>query len=82
MRDLRLGDSFSDCCGREEAFCRRGFTMAVLNSLNHNGKRPDIRDELIMCVTVGRSSSKHLWNKEVGLGSGEQVFGADLSITL
>ena len=52
--------------------------MAVLNS----GKTtPETRDELIMCVTAGRSSSKHSTNRDVGIGSNKQVFGADLSIT-
>ena len=52
--------------------------MAVLNS---DGKTPETRDELIMCVTAGRSSSKHSTNRDVGIGSSEQVLGADLSIT-
>ena len=52
--------------------------MAVLNS---GGTTPETRDELIMCVTAGRSSSEHPTNKDVGMGSSEQVFGADLSIT-
>ena len=52
--------------------------MAVLDS---GGTTPETRDELIVCVTAGRSSSKHLMSKDVGMGSSELVFGADLSIT-
>ena len=52
--------------------------MAVLNS---GGTRPETRDELTMCVTPGRTSSKHSTNRDAGIGSSEQVFGADLSIT-
>ena len=52
--------------------------MAVLNS---GGTTPETRDELSVCVTAGRSSSKHLMSKDVGMGSCELVFGADLSIT-
>ena len=48
--------------------------------LNFGGKTPETRDMLIMCVTAGRRSSKHSTNKEAGMGSSEQVFGADLSI--
>ena len=57
---------------------RRDFTMAVLDSY---GTTPETRDELIMCVTAGGSSSKHSTNKDVGMGSSKQVFGPDLSIT-
>ena len=53
--------------------------MAVLNT---GGTTPETRDELIMCVAAGRSSSKHSTNTDVGIGSSEQVFGADLSITV
>ena len=56
----------------------RGFTMAVLNT---GGTTPEARDELIKCVAAGRSSSKHSTNRDVGIGSSEQVLGADLSIT-
>ena len=51
--------------------------MAVLNS---GGTTPETRGELIMCVAVGRSSSKHSTNRDIGIGSSEQVFGVDLSI--
>ena len=52
--------------------------MVVLNS---GGTTPETRGEFIMCVTAGRSSSKHSTNEDVGMGSSEQVFGADFSIT-
>ena len=52
--------------------------MAVLNT---GGTTPETRDELIMCVAAGRSSSKHLTNRDGGMGSSEQVLRADLSIT-
>ena len=52
--------------------------MVVLNS---GGTTPETRGEFIMCVTAGRSSSKHSTNRDVGIGSSEQVLGADLSIT-
>ena len=52
--------------------------MAVLNS---GGTTPETRGELIMCVTAGRSSSKHSTNRDVGIGTSEQVFEAELSIT-
>ena len=45
--------------------------MAVLNS---GGTTPETRDELIMCVAAGRSSSKHSTNRGVGIGSSKQVF--------
>ena len=53
--------------------------MAFLNS---GGTTPETRDELIMCVTAGRSSFKHSTNRDVGMGPSEQGFGAELSITL
>ena len=42
--------------------------------LNSDGKSPETRDELCMCVTVGRRSSKQPTSKEVGIGSSEQGF--------
>ena len=74
MTDLRPGDSFFRLLCSREGFLRSVFTTAVLNS---DGKTPETRDELITCVTAGKSST----NKKVGMGSSEQVFGTDLSIT-
>ena len=76
MTNLRLSDNvFRLLRASSEGFLRRGFAMAVLNT---GGKAPETRDGLIVCVTVGgRSSSEHSTYKEVGMGSSEQVFGAD-----
>ena len=41
--------------------------------VNRQSTTSETRDGLIMSVTVGRSSSKHSTNKEVEMGSREQV---------
>ena len=77
MTDLRPADSFSDCCSQEKAFWEEALQWQFWTRVEQCQRQ----EMSWLCVTAGRSSSKHLTKKDIGIGSSEQVFGADLSIT-
>ena len=54
-----------------ELLLGKDFTMADLNS---DGKPPETRDELIMRLAMGRSSSKYSTTQEVWTGLSEQIW--------
>ena len=57
---------------------RRGKMTALLKTW---GNKPELRDELISAVSEGRRQSSNSNRSGVGMGSREQVIGADFMIT-
>ena len=88
MRNLKQNKFFNDFgeFGRKLfsslvsrlGFLRRGKMTALLKTW---GNEPELRDELISAVSDGRRQSSISSRSGVGMGSREQVLGADFMIT-
>ena len=75
---LEIGRKFFSSLGSRLGFLRRGKMTARLKAW---GNKPELRDEFISAVSEGRRQSSISSRSGVGMGSREQVLGADFVIT-
>ena len=75
---LEIGRKFFSSLGSRLGFLRRGHITALLKAW---GNKPELRDEFISAVSEGRRQSSISSRSGVGMGSREQVLGADFVIT-
>ena len=75
---LEIGRKFFSSLGSRLGFLRRGKMTALLKAW---GNKPELRDEFISAVSEGRRQSSISSRSGVGIGSREQVLGADFVIT-
>ena len=75
---LEIVRKFFSSLGSRLGFLRRGKMTALLKAW---GNKPELRDEFISAVIEGRRQSSISSRSGVGMGSREQVLGADFVIT-
>ena len=75
---LEIGRKFFSSLESRLGFLRRGKMTALLKAW---GNKPELRDEFISAVSEGRRQSSISSRSGVGMGSREQVLGADFVIT-
>ena len=75
---LEIGRKFLSSLGSRLGFLRRGKMTALLKAW---GNKPELIDEFISAVSEGRRQSSISSRSGVGMGSREQVLGADFVIT-
>ena len=75
---LEIGRKLFSSLGSRLGFLRRGKMTALLKTW---GNKPELRDELVSAVREGRRQSSNSNRSGVGMGSREQVLGADFMIT-
>ena len=75
---LEIGRKFFSSLGSRLGFLRRGNMTALLKAW---GNKPELRDEFISAVSEARRQSSISSRSGVGMGSREQVLGADFVIT-
>ena len=75
---LEIGRKFFSSLGSRLGFLRRGKMTALLKAW---GNKPELRDKFISAVSEGRRQSSISSRSGVGMGSREQVLGADFVIT-
>ena len=75
---LEIGRKFFSSLGSRLGYLRRGKMTALWKAW---GNKPELRDEFISAVSEGRRQSSISSRSGVGMGSREQVLGADFVIT-